>query len=193
MVQILENLNNYLNLDSLKQNKVTIISALLIFYTAAPASGDHLLASQLRDVINDNRFAQHSIGFLKMFISMILVGNITDTRTAIVFAMCAYSWFILTTKLDLEWNFFILFLLLLGFLYEHQTCTREDESNIDEVLSEEDRQKLKDKHKKYKMYILIGIGILTIIGTFVYANKKQLQYGNDFNIKDFFYSDRNKK
>jgi hypothetical protein len=192
MTEIIKRLNNVLSLEYFKQNKVTIISALLIFYMGAPATGDHLLASQLRDVLSENRLAQHSLGFLKMFISMILVGSITDTGTALIYAVIAYSWFILTTKLDLEWNAFILLLLLLGFLYENQLIVKEEIAQEDQVLTKDDKDRINERHKKYKTYILLALFVLTIVGTLVYGNKKVLQYGDSFNLKDFLFNDRNR-
>ncbi len=190
---LLEHFNKLFNIDQLGKSKITLITAILLFYMATSGTiTDSLLSKRLNELLSDNRYAQHTAGFLRMFVTIVLVSGINDTRTALLYSIIAYIWFMLTTKLDLEWNVLILSLLLLGFVYENNITAEETKFEKDEVLMEIDKKKLYKRNRQYKTYIVLSIVTLTLIGTILYYNKKTDQYGGDFNLGVFLFSGANK-
>ena len=123
-----------------------------------------------------------------MFVLITSASDTTDPMPAAVYSLLGYVWFLLTTKLDLKWNLAIIFLIIIGFIYEN--IMRKKEKNImdDQALDEVDKQKIRSKHNKNKMIIFISILLITLLGTLQYYMKKRGQYGVEFNITKFIFA-----
>jgi hypothetical protein len=124
-----------------------------------------------------------------MFVLIILVGGFNNIEQAVIYSALAYIWFIFTTKLDIQWNVMTICILLFGFLYENKMILKEKSSDNDNMLTQNDKNKIKQKNNKIKKYTTIAAISVTAIGTLLYGNKKTIQYGGgDFSaIKYLLY------
>jgi hypothetical protein len=181
---------DFLNIASetyVTKQQITISSALLIFYVLAISSfcNIDLLGRQFRDFIKNDRTAKHLFGLLTMLILFVLVAGVKDAKYAVLYTFIGYTWFIMTTKLDIQWNLIVIMVLVFGFLYENQLLHKEDRVNKDTILTSEEKKSIENKHSKYKIYVLATAMGITVLGTALYATKKAGQYGSDFNITKF--------
>lgn len=175
-------------MNVLNQN-ISLSRALLIFYLilASNFTGD-LFSKQLITFFDENRFAQHLIGFIMMLVIIMLIGGINDTYTALFYSLIAYAWFILTTKLDIQWNIIIILIMLFGFLYESKINEKDEKIVNDTNLTVEQKEKIISENSNYKNYIILAILATTIIGTIFYTNKKIEQYGGgSFDLITFLF------
>lgn len=171
---------------------ISLSKALLVFYLVI-ASGftKDLYSGQLKDFVKENRFAKHIIGFIGMLIIINSLSGLNKSYEVIGYSLAAYLWFILTTKLDLQWNLAIILLLTIGYLYESELLNYESEAEKDKSLDQEDINRIKIKNKRIKQMILVSILVITVIGTILYINKKSTQYGGNFDVAKFFLDGRN--
>lgn len=165
---------------------------LLIFYLFI-GSGyvKELYSGQMKDFLLSNRYAQHFIGYTSLFLITSEFSDIYDPKYNLFYSALAYIWFIFTTKLDLQWNLAIILLLIFGYIYEKQLLFKQEQSEKDPVLEENDKNNIKQKHAKIRMIILVSIVLITLIGTVFYANKKIEQYGGNFDLEKYLLAGRN--
>lgn len=178
--------NNYLSLDYLNQTKISLSTAILIFYLGIVSNFCvNLISGQLKQHIYENRYIQHLIGFSLIFVTISLGSGMTDLEPVFLYSSIGYLWFLLTTKLDLEWNLIVLLILLIGFIYENRLASHESKINEDNNLTKEEKVEIIIKKNKYKTTVIIVAIFVTLIGTIIYFNKKREQYGEDFNVFKF--------
>ncbi|AYV78431.1 MAG: hypothetical protein Edafosvirus12_30 [Edafosvirus sp.] len=184
----MENLGNVFNITNVDKSSVSLSRALLIFYILIASSfTGGLYSKQLKQYFEESRCAQHLIGFIMMLVVIVIIGGVNDIKPALIYTLIAYVWFILTTKLDLQWNVIIILLMLFGFMYENQMIYKETNSKDDPALTEKEREKIKEQHNKNKTYIVLSIITVTLIGTFLYAEKKTVQYGGNFDAMTYLF------
>jgi hypothetical protein len=104
----------------------------------------------------------------------------------VLYTVLGYILFIFTTKLDLQFNIIIFMLLLSGFLYEYNATKKEEQINNDPVLTNNDKKTVINKQKNNQVAIVIGTIIMTLIGTYLYMHRKQVQHGGAFSYATFF-------
>lgn len=181
-----------------KQNKTTDITkdiqylsltrVLLLFYlTIANNFTDNLFSKQLKTFLNDNRYAQHMIAFIMMLVFIMMIGGVSNIDTGIFYSVIFYTWFIFTTKLDIQLNIIIILLLFFGFIYESKLNEKENQINSDQSLSESTKESLIKTQQTNKMYILIAILSVTVIGSALYIKKQEVQYGGGFDLMRFLF------
>lgn len=174
-------LNNITNLKYDKNSNMTIITALLLFYLIIGNNyTKNLYSGQLDDFIKSNRFVQHLIGFITLLVIIISFAQVRDIKLAVIYAFIGYIWFILTTKMDIQWSLSIFCLLLIGYFYENNMIEKEEEIKNDEILNEMEIKHIKHKNKKMKKVMFISLFALTLVGTGLYLYKKKMQYNNTF-------------
>jgi predicted PurR-regulated permease PerM len=187
------NFDKFINLKSNGSSNMTIITALLIFYMFVTRKFiSDIYSGQLTDYITNNRWIKHLIGYITMLLIIVQAGNINSGMRAIIYSIVGYSWFILTTKLDIHWNLAIIGLLVIGFMYEKQMFQKELESSEDEALKDKHRKRIRASNKSMKRLIVGSIILITLVGSYIYYNKKQLQYGGNFDNGLFLFGGRNK-
>lgn len=187
-------INRALNLKYLGKTNISLSTALLFFYLFIGSSyTKDLTSGQLHDYVKSNRLAQHVIGYIMMLILIINIGGVTDVSKANVYSLISYSWFILSTKLDIQWNLAIFGLLVIGFIYETTMVDKEKRSLTDQALDDETRKRIKKRNAKMKSSIVIAIMAVTLVGTLLYKDKKLLQYGDKFDTYKFIMQPRNYK
>lgn len=167
----------------------SIAKVLLLFYVII-ASGytQDLMGKQLRTYLSQNRIAQHIIAFIMMLVLIMIVGGVTDLRKAGVYTIIGYLWFIVTTKLDIQWNFIIILALLAIFFYENNIDKNEVVVINDENLSSKEIAVIQNNNEYNKTTVVICIITITVIGSLLYLLKKNDQYGSgDFDIVKFVF------
>ena len=180
------------NLSYLGKSHISLSKAVLLFYLiVANNHTKDLFSGQLTEFIKNNRYAQHFIGYITMLIIVNSAAGVTDTQKAIIYSAVAYLWFIFTTKLDLRWSLLIIGAMVFGVIYESTMVDREIQSEDDQALERFDKEKIKNRHNRLKSVTVIAIILITIIGTLSYFNKKQVQYGGNFDGMKFMFAARN--
>jgi hypothetical protein len=176
-------LSDVLTIQGEGMNRISIAKILLLFYVLI-ASGctENLLPKQTREIIQQNRYVQHLIGFMTLFLLITLVDDAIDTRTALAYALLGYVWFIFSTKVDAHWSIAIILLLFAGYLYEHSMNIRIKEINTDKNLTDLQKTQLLTNITNVKTWIVGSIIMVTILGTLFYSQKKQEQYGGGYDV-----------
>lgn len=181
-------------------NGVSLIKGLLLYYLLALNTTSPLLSKQMKQFINDNRLFKHFIGFITVLILISVMstpfyknGIISDDGTKdvlnnaqmIMYTFLVYTWFILSTKIDIHWNIIILLCLLGAYLYENIVVKKNMTTNYDKILSHEEKNKIIKQNSKYHKYIFGGLIGVTITGLCLYSHKKEGQYGGGYNMLTF--------
>lgn len=167
---------------------------LLTYIILASQYCSNLFSHGLKEAIENNRMVQHLILIILIMTLMIVFGNpfcveITNNEqfNIIIMTLLVYVWFIMTTKLDLSWNVSILIILTIYFLYESKKVSDYkiilEDPNLDSIKKKE----LFDSFGNLQTYLLIALFGITLTGTFLYANEKQVQYGGGFSMYKFFF------
>ena len=162
-MKLLEYFNN-----SISNSRMTLITGILLYYMASASTN---LSHKFNGLMEDNHLAQHGMGFLRLFVTLVLISGIKDMKLAIFYSLIAYIWFILAIRLDLEWNAAILMLLIIGFVFENKLVNLESKYKQDQNMSKEQRDQLYSKHMRYRSYTILIILGLTTIGTIAYMAK----------------------
>jgi len=175
------------NIGYITNSNVSISKALMIFYLLVASNfTSNLFSKQMKGFFETNRLAQHFLGLITMLVIIIVIGNIQETKPAILYTFIAYLWFILTTKLDLQWNIVIILIMLFGLLYENHLMYQETNAKRDQALTDKDKENIVKKHNKYKTYIVLAILLTTFVGTALYTYRKYDQYGEKFDVISYF-------
>lgn len=167
---------------------------LLTYIIIASGYCTNLFSSGLKEAIENNKFAQHIILILLIMALMICFGNpfsvqITSNQqiNIVIMSLLVYVWFIMTTKLDLAWNLGILILLTIYFLYESKVISDYTSVSSDPLVSQQTKNSILNTYISTQKYLLVGIFGVTILGTLIYLNEKQTQYGGGFSIDKFIF------
>ena len=167
---------------------------LLTYVILASSYCTNLFSHGLKEAIENNRMAQHLILLILIMTVMTIFGNplgvqITKNEQGnmIIMSLLVYVWFIMTTKLDLTWNLSILIILTMYFIYESQKVSDYNIMLRDDNLSIEKKKELLDSYNQLQSYVLLVIFGVTLTGTYLYSNEKQVQYGGGFSYFNFFF------
>lgn len=181
-------MENIFNIQHINSSQTSIARVLLIFYLLVASNyTDNLMAKQMKEYLNSNRLVQHFIGFLTLIVLVTMVGGITDTRSSIIYSLIGYTWFIFSTKLDIHWNIIILTLLFIGYMYENSLVIKEQHILNDPNLTEHQKIDIINRCNTYKTWIVGSIMTVTILGTIMYTNKKQVQYGGGYDLFTYMF------
>ena len=124
----------------------------------------NLFSNSLKDLIQNNRFAQHLILLLLIITLVLMFGspigaevNKNETLNGIIVGLIVYVFFILSTKLNYIYNIAIIIILSLYFLFESQNIT--DYKNVlnDPILEDEKKVKIFEQFDTIQNYMLISI------------------------------------
>lgn len=171
-----------------KDQYTALIRVLLLFYLViANNFTENLFSKQLKTFFQENRYAQHLIAFITMLVLIMLIGGVTKIEKGLFYTVILYTWFIFTTKLDVQWNIVIIFLLLFGFIYESRLNEKENQIELDDSLTFSEKESLIESQRTNKFYLLITIIIVTIIGSSLYINKQEVQHGGGFDLMRFIF------
>ena len=167
---------------------------LLTYVILASQYCSNLFSHGFKEAIENNRMVQHLILLILIMALMIIFGNpfgveFTNNEqfNIIIMTLLVYVWFVLTTKLDLAWNVAVLIILTIYFLYESKKVSDYKIMLEDPTLDNLKKKELFDSFGKLQIYLLVTIFGVTLAGTFLYANEKQVQYGGGFSMYKFFF------
>lgn len=169
---------------SSEENNHQLTKGLLIFYLALAGNylGD-LFSPQMQRLFDKNRWVKHIIGLTTMSVSVVYGAGITEMNRMVAYTVVCYVMFLLSTKMDVQWNMLLLALLLAGYVIDN------NRSNLigDAEDSEEAAAQI-SKYNKEQDRILMVMLVVTLIGTALYARRQSVEHGADFNlIKYIFY------
>jgi len=171
--------NKMFNIMSADKSNVSLAKILLIFYTIMASQQNELLGKQMKGFIADNRLVQHVIAFILMIVVVNMIGGIQETDKLLFYSTIAYIWFIFSTKLDIQWNLILIMLMIVLFLYENRQNVKHSIMANDDNVTREIRKSIIDDDASWNTYIVSGLMIITLIGVYLYANKKGVQYGGE--------------
>jgi hypothetical protein len=178
------NTDNFIEYNS---NSTNIIKVLLFFYILVGNSLlEPLLSKQWKESVQNSRILKHLIGLTTIFALMILVsdGHMT-TVNIILYSLLAYTWFIFSTKMDIHWNIIVVFALLGAYMYDNSVNFKLNNIKNDHVLTISEKSQIINDNNTQKYFIIVGIIILTFIGTFMYSDRKTVQYGGGYSLINF--------
>lgn len=172
----------------IKQMDVSLINILLLYYLVQANNKSDLLGHQFKDYLENNRIAEHVIAFLLLFTLIIVIGKVNDIKIGLSYSLLAYLWFILSTKLELQFNIMIILILVFGFIYENRLIYVKNEIENDENFSNDDAKIINNNFQLSRRVIFSFLLVTTFIGVYFYTNKKMQQYGGgEFNIIKFLF------
>ena len=172
------------NIFSSEENNHQLTNGLLIFYLALAGNylGD-LFSPQMQRLFTNNRWMKHVIGLTTMSVSVVYGAGISEMNRMAAYTVVCYIMFLLSTKMDVQWNMLLLALLLGGYIINNNS------KNL--VGDAEDSAEAKAQIKKYgkeQDRILIVMLVVTLIGTALYARRQSIDHGANFNlVKYIFY------
>lgn len=164
-----------------------IIKTVLIFYLLMCNSTlNPLMSKQWVTFMENNRIVQHiiAIGVLITLMTLMNEGKMNNF-TIIAYSIAIYLWFIFSTKMDIHWNIIIIIMLLFAYAYENTLKIKENEMKDDKVLSEDEKNNLLSSQSKYRLCFIGAVVVMTVVGTCLYSNKKEIQYGGGYSIYNF--------
>lgn len=174
--------------DLFEKNKDFSISKILLIFILATSNSAlfPLLSKQTKNILENNRLAQHFLGIITIMSLIILYsdGKFCIQRIIIYTCMC-YLLFILSTKMDLHFNLMLVLSLLLIFLYQNTIKNEELKIQEDNILTKEEKQNIINNKKKYYLYFTGCIIFIIFIGTILYSNKKEVQYGGGYDLLNY--------
>lgn len=169
---------------------------LLVYLILSSRYCSDLFSSSLQMELENNRLAQHIILLIMIITLLLMFGNPlgieigkNEMMNSLIVGFIIYVWFILTTKLSLEYNIMVLLILGLYFLFEHKKIT--DYKNImeDDTLDNEKKNSLINKMDRYQKILLACLGGLTVFGFMLKLNEKRTDVmlgGGKFNYYEYF-------
>jgi hypothetical protein len=178
--------NNIFKIDSMSGPGVSLSKVLLVFYLLITTNfTNNFVSKQLKSFFEENRLAQHTIAIISLLVLITSIGGVVDTKNAVMYTIIGYVWFLFTTKLDIHWNIAIILILLSGYLFENNLDNKAKLLDGDKVLTDDEKKGINNYNNKVKMFIVGGAMTVTIIGTLLYSNKKQVQYGGGYDPLTF--------
>lgn len=187
-INIKPNINNY-NEEQEYINKTSIAKVLLLFYVLISGSPNNLMGKQLKKFIEDSRIAQHFIAFLTLFVLLISFehnlfdpDNTLTITDALIYTVIGYTWFILSTKLDAQWNIMLILILIGIYVMDTYFRNQEKEANLDPNLTDIQKLKIIKSNNAYRTYATSFAILVTILGTILYSDRKAEQYGGSYDI-----------
>jgi small-conductance mechanosensitive channel len=175
--------------DNLLETKceMSLGKILLIFYLLASSSSLFpLLSKQWKNELEENRVAQHILGITTILALTILVSNGRfSVQRIFMYTLIGYMWFILSTKLDLQWNIIVMILLVGFLLYQDSNKHKDLKNEDDKNLSNGEKNQIQKKNKQSYIFIIVAIILISMGGTLLYSNKKEGQYGGGYSLTNF--------
>ena len=145
-----------------------IASAVLIFYILLVSNQiEHILPKWIKKELQ-NRLVLHMIGFLIMSFLVVYVGEVKHPYIMAVFTVGMYLWFMITTKLSMNYFVPVMFLLLVVFITDGYKRGRYGVSGEIDQATEE-----RIKNTETFEYILLSLAFLISIIGFVSSLKKK--------------------
>lgn len=170
-----------------KSGDLSVVKILLSFFIISSSSALFpLLSKQMKDMLQNNRIAQHLLGILVMMSLVILYSNGDFCiQRIIMYTSICYLTFILATKMDLQFSLMLMLSFLLVLLYQNTIKNEETKIINDNILTPNEKNTAIKNKKKYYLHFTGFTLLIVIFGTILYSNKKEIQYGGGYSIFNY--------
>jgi len=173
-------------------SNISLPTALFIFYLLAGQNYlKGLYNNQMNEFIDNNLFVRHILGLMIMMVVVINLVKTENIKEVVLYTSLAYIWFVLSTKMDIHWNLLIVFILLIGYLYDSKISFHEKSALEDQSVESSDLLLIKAKNDRMRNTILISLLTVTTVGVSCYLYKKINQYHDDFDFTKFAFYPKN--
>jgi hypothetical protein len=164
------------------------IKVFLLFYLLQMTDlSTNTLGKQLREYIQENRISHHVINFIFIFVllSLELKKQDAPVNQLALNSITIYLLYILSTKVDLQFNVIILALCIIYYLYQRNVQIKYNRLLNDSELDDEERKNimLPDNHTDNLINIFVLLFILYCV--YLYSGRKKTQYNNNFSYINF--------
>lgn len=162
------------------------IKFLLIFYLVQMSSfSNNTLGKQLKDYIYSNRILQHIINIIFIFVLMSLHDYSTNIKGIAFNSIFIYLIYILSTKLDLQFNLIFIGLLVAYYFYLREINIKNNRINDDTDINIQMKHILTSLDDNKINVIGISIGGFLLYAVYLYLTRKIGQYGGGFSYSKF--------
>ena len=163
----------------------TIIILTLIYMLQLSMLSTNTLGKQLREYTSENKSAQHIINFIVIMVLLSIFDTNKNTISLLRDSTFIYLLYILTTKLDLQFNLIIITSLLMLYFYKREINIREQRIVNDFELSSDIKNNIIGKNENiFNLYNVSALSIL-IYFVYIYFSRKNIQYGGGFSYSKF--------
>ena len=167
-------------------NNIFDIKFVLVLYLVQLSSlTSNTLGKQLKEYVEANRIIQHIINLIFLFVLISLADKNKSIQDIAINTVSIYIFYLLSTKLDLQYNIILLLIMLIYYLYQRTNESKISRINKDADLDIQTKQilTLVDNNKNN----IFGCSLIMFLFYFthVYFKRKNIQYGNGFNYSKF--------
>lgn len=137
-----------------------------------------LFSCRLRESIESSMVIRHVLGFLTLTFFVVLANKTKPLsfKQVMVYSGFFYAWFVLSTRIHIE--FWLIIIALLGAIYLIHLYQSDLTSDV--PTDEEDKF-----YKQVKMVLSAIAGVITIVGVVIYLGEKQIEYDKNFSYANF--------
>ena len=167
-------------------NNIFDIKFVLVLYLVQLSSlTSNTLGKQLKEYVEANRIIQHIINLIFLFVLISLADKNKSIQDIAINTVSIYIFYLLSTKLDLQYNIILLLIMLIYYLYQREKDSKISRINKDKDLDIQTKEilTLVDNNKNN----IFGCALIMFLFYFthVYFKRKNMQYGNGFNYSKF--------
>lgn len=168
-------------------NNIFDIKFLLILYLIQLSNlSSNTLGKQLKEYVYANRLIQHIINLTFLFVLISLADKDMSIQNISINSFSVYFIYLLSTKLDLQYNILILLLILFYYFYKRNNESINKRINEDSDLDKKTKEILTVLGNNKNNIFGFGIVVSLIYFTYVYCQRKTNQYGGSFSYSNFF-------
>ena len=169
-------------------NNIFDIKFLLILYLVQLSSlTSNTLGKQLKEYVYSNRIVQHIINLTFLFVLISLADKDMTIQNITVNTFSVYLIYLLSTKLDLQYNLLILLLVLFYYFYKRNNDSKVKRIQDDNDLDNETKKIIELLDNNKNNIAGLGVIITLIYFVYIYCNRKSLQYGGGFSYSKFLF------
>jgi len=163
----------------------THIIILTLYMLQLSMLSTNTLGKQLREFTSENKLAQHIVNFVTVMVLLSIYDTSKNTISLLRDSTFIYFLYILTTKLDLQFNLIIITSLLMLYFYKREINIREQRIINDFELSSDIKNNIIGKNENiFNLYNMTVLCIL-IYFVYIYFARKNIQYGGGFSYSKF--------
>lgn len=132
-----------------------------------------LFGCRLQSFIESNLLVRHYIGFLTLLLFVRLTSvSKAKFKNILGSSIILYLWFLATTRVNFNiWVIILSIASILFFIHYYESSEKDPEY----------KKTVFDTYiPKIKNGLLISMGVITVIGVFLYVGEKKLEYGEKF-------------
>jgi len=158
---------------------------LALYLVQLNSFASNTLGKQMKEYAKNNRIFQHIINIIYIFVLISFVDSTRTINNITVSSIGVYLVYLLSTKLDLQFNLLMMGLILIYYFYTRELENKKNRLNNDNELDNTIKNNI-ITFDKYK-YNIAGIGIFSILIylVYIYGMRKNIQYGGGFSYVKF--------